>query len=136
MSRGARLLLLSLFAACGDDATMPPQGFGTSPLTRAQGQSLGVALFTSPQPPERGALEGRLVLTDSKGDRVEGVNVTVTPWMPEHGHGSSVMPTVDSDGSGGFIISNLYLAMPGTWQLRVSVSGAVTDELVPSFDIP
>jgi hypothetical protein len=134
MRRALPLLLLA-FCACGD-TSLGPTGFGADPLAMAKGQHLSAALFTSPQPPERGQLEGKLVLTDLTGAHVEGVTLTVTPWMPEHGHGSSVVPTVDPDGMGGFVISNLFLAMPGTWQLRVDVSGAVTDELVPSFDIP
>jgi hypothetical protein len=136
-----RTLLLPLLigagalGACGDAAPGTP-GFGSTPLASAQGQRLSVAVFTAPQPPERGEVMGRLVFTDPAGAMTDGVAVTVTPWMPEHGHGTSVMPTVEPDGAGGFLISNLYLAMPGTWQLRVNVSGAVTDELVPSFDIP
>jgi hypothetical protein len=135
MRRALPALLLLGLSACGDTSE-GSTGFGTTPLAMATGQELTVAVFTSPQPPERGQVGGRLLFTDKSGTRVEGVTVAVTPWMPEHGHGSSVTPTVDSDGMGGFVISNLFLAMPGTWQLRVDVSGSVTDELVPSFDIP
>jgi hypothetical protein len=128
------LPLLVLLSGCGEG---PEQslGFGTSPLTTSDGQTLHAAVFTSPQPPQRGLDEARLTLTRRDGQPLEGVMLTVTPWMPEHGHGTSVAPTVMANGDGTWTVSNLYLAMAGQWQLRIDVSGAVNDELVPSFDI-
>jgi hypothetical protein len=132
MRRAALWLLLW---GCGD-----PSGgsttFGTSPLTSADGHALHMTLFTAPQPPERGQNQSRLVFTDENGAPVEGLTLSVTPWMPEHGHGSAVTPDVQLEDAGTFTVTNLYLPMPGTWQLRIDVSGAVTDELVPAFDIP
>jgi hypothetical protein len=129
------LPLLVWLAGCGD-APEQHTGFGTSPLTTTEGQAVHAALFTSPQPPERGLDEAKLRLTGADGQPLDGLTLTVTPWMPEHGHGTSVSPTVTPIGDGTWTVSNLYLAMPGQWQLRVDVSGAVNDELVASFDIP
>lgn len=124
-----------VLAGCGDGAAQNV-GFGTSPLTTTDGQAVHAALFTSPQPPERGLNEAKLTLTGAAGQPLDGLMLTVTPWMPQHGHGTSVSPTVTPNGNGTWTVSNLYLAMPGQWQLRVDVSGAVNDELVASFDIP
>ena len=79
----------------------------------------------------------RLDLTDAAGGGpVDGLTVSVQPWMPAHGHGTSIVPSVMPMGSGAYEIDDVYLYMAGTWQVRIAFSGTESDTAVPSFDIP
>src|ERR1700693_829583 len=86
--------------------------------------------------PTRGANAFRYVITDSSGAPVEGVQLTVTPWMPDMGHRSDVTPKVTAAGAGAFMITDVYFAMPGRWDLISNFSGRVTDAAKPSLQIP
>jgi hypothetical protein len=35
-----------------------------------------------------------------------------------------------------YVLTNVGLFMPGTWELRTSIAGAITDHTAPSFEIP
>jgi len=76
------------------------------------------------------------VITDSSGAPVDGLLVTVAPWMPDMGHGSSVTPAVTAAGGGAYVITDVYFPMPGRWDLITSFAGPVTDAVKPSFQIP
>ena len=75
-----------------------------------------------------------LHVTDDKGANLEGAQVEITPWMPEHGHGALWPPTVVEKGKG------LYravapLTMAGHWELRIRIQkGDRQDSTV--FDFP
>jgi hypothetical protein len=47
-------------------------------------------------------------------------SLELVPWMPAMGHGTSVVPIVERDATG-FVVSNLALTMPGTWELRCTL---------------
>jgi hypothetical protein len=67
---------------------------------------------------------------------VDGLRVDVVPWMPVMGHGTSVIPTVTPSGRGIYVITNVYLYMPGRWELRSKFSDGVQDSAAPTFDVP
>src|SRR5438128_2494840 len=48
----------------------------------------------APAPPAKGTNELTIEVLDSAGNPVDGATVTVTPFMPDHGHGSAVVPIV------------------------------------------
>jgi len=59
---------------------------------------LVVALMSAtPSPPDVGDNTWVLEVTDSAGNPVAGCEGTVTPWMPDHGHGLSTAPTWSED---------------------------------------
>lgn len=92
------------------------------------GQSLTIELRTAPaQPPERGVVTAQLRVTDPGGTPRNGLAIDVVPWMPAHGHGSSVAPVVTDTGDGMYRIDRLQLPMPGMWQLRVAMRGTDLD---------
>ena len=62
-----------------------------------------------------------LEVADAAGKPVDGATLSVTPFMPDHGHGSSVKPTVTREGGGTYDVTNVYLPMPGLWRLTVTV---------------
>ena len=84
-------------------------------------------MSSDPGPPLRGTNVWELKVLDGTGAPVTGATLTVVPFMPEHGHGSSVVPTVSAD-SDAYKITNLYLFMPGLWRVTITATaGQVTD---------
>jgi hypothetical protein len=125
--------------ACGGVAPNPSHpSFSGVPLVTLPSASgaLRVAVRSSPQPPSRGLSLFELTLTDDSGAPAAGLVLAVQPWMPAMGHGTSVVPEVAETAPGVYEVSNVVLAMPGTWQLRTSVSGSQADTFAPSFEIP
>ncbi|MCK6569650.1 FixH family protein [Myxococcota bacterium] len=75
-------------------------------------------------------------VTDLEGEPVTGAVVTVTPFMPAHGHGSPETPAVVDVGGGRYRADNVVLHMPGTWQLTLrAVVGARAGERVVGFEL-
>jgi hypothetical protein len=75
-------------------------------------------------------------LLDAAGNPVDGATIVVTPWMPDHAHGSAVKPVVTSLGGGKYAIDKVYLAMAGLWQIKVGVqpaSGGALQEAMFQF---
>lgn len=101
---------------------------------------LGALQFTlvqsDPAPPGKGTNTWTLKLQDKSGNPVTGATVTARPLMPDHGHGTSVVPQVTPAADGTYGIAPLYLFMAGLWQITLNVqAGATTDVAVFSFCI-
>jgi hypothetical protein len=62
-----------------------------------------------------------MIVHDSEDHDVMGAEVTVTPWMPEMGHGAKEEPKVMERGGGLYSAENVDISMPGLWELRVKV---------------
>ncbi len=74
-----------------------------------------------------------LSITDATGMNVERAKVEITPWMPEHGHGSLWPPTITEQGKGRYR-AVIALTMAGHWQLKVAVrKGDLEDSTVFEF---
>lgn len=74
-----------------------------------------------------------LHVTDDKGADVEGAQVEITPWMPEHDHGALWPPTVVEKGKG-LYRAVIPLTMAGHWELRVRIQkGDRRDSTVLDF---
>jgi hypothetical protein len=64
-----------------------------------------------------------------------GAVVTITPWMPDMGHGVTVEPEIKEKGGGLYAAENVGFSMTGRWELRITVKkGGVEDTVV--FDFP
>ncbi len=63
-----------------------------------------------------------LIIHDSKDRDVIGATVTITPWMPEMGHGVSDEPVIEEKGGGLYTARNIFIIMGGLWELRITVS--------------
>jgi hypothetical protein len=85
---------------------------------------------TSPQPPSRGAIAALLTVR-CDGAPADGLALHMTPWMPAMGHGTSTEPTISARGNGDYVIDDLVLPMPGTWELRVSTSDGAEPTVLP-----
>jgi hypothetical protein len=103
-------------------------------VTSDSGQ-LRVELTTS-SPPVVGTDQLEMSVTKvADGTPLDGMTVTIIPFMPSMEHGTSVVPTVTALGEGKYRVTNLYLFMPGTWELQTSFSGPMSDHAEPTFEL-
>jgi len=113
------------------DTTSSPFTSVTSRQNRAQ-----LTIHTpSNQPLSRGVNSLAIAIVDEQGTPIEGVQLTVTPWMLNHGHGASVKPTVEPQADGIYVLTNVSFFMPGVWSLRIKMAGPLNDEAVVTFSI-
>jgi hypothetical protein len=113
--------------------------FPEAPLTilTTGGSALRIEVRTAPdQPPKRGLISVEYRVTDAAGKPVDGLALGVQPWMPEMGHGASTKPSIEAMGEGRYVISNVAFVMPGQWELRTSIAGAINDSATVGFQIP
>ena len=89
-----------------------------------------------PAPPAKGLNAWTLALTDATGSPMSGATITVKPYMPDHGHGSSIVPAVTPmSAAGTYQVTLLDLFMAGIWTVTFTItppSGPV-ESLVFSF---
>ena len=110
-------------------------------VTAADG-AVTIAVRWSWSPPVVGYDAGELTLTDPSGAPMSGYTLSVVPWMPAHGHGASVAPTVNETSPGVYVAAPLDFYMSGSWELLTSITGpadaaaAFHDSAQPSVDIP
>jgi hypothetical protein len=97
-----------------------------------------VLVSSDPAPPDKGENVFTVSITDVDSDiGIDGATVIVTPYMPEHGHGTtpadfSTEPTGDA---GTYQSEAIDLFMGGLWELTFSASSgdAVLDETTFTF---
>ena len=90
---------------------------------------------SDPAPPVRGGNTWILKLTDASGKPMAGVMPSVVPFMPDHGHGSTVKPTIMDSGDGSYTIDNVYLFMGGVWRVTIVPTGSA-DSVAFFFCVP
>ena len=95
-----------------------------------------IAFKAAPAQPVVGYDAAQLAISDPSGSPVSGLSLSIVPWMPAHGHGTSVNPTVTETAPGIFVATPLYLFMPGSWELRMTIAGSVDDTAKAAFEIP
>ena len=105
------LAALSLFSACSvestapepsgpcSDATLAPDEYVAGLMRAGKNGTVGVKLLDAlPAPPAAGANEWEAQLVDASNAPLPDATITkVRLWMPSHGHGSGVTPTVTLD---------------------------------------
>jgi hypothetical protein len=132
--------MLACLLACGGVPPAPevPESFPTAALTAVDSAAGGlhIELRSAPEPLVRGQNVGQIRVTDGNGQPVDGLTLTLFPWMPSHAHGTSVQPAVTPAGAGVFIANPLYLFMAGQWELRMTFEGGVHDTATAIVDIP
>jgi hypothetical protein len=137
-------------AACSSDPEPAPTPAQTSScaqearadrylvgLQKKTSGGLSVSLMTAePAPPAKGNNAWTLQLFDASGAPIEGADVSLTPYMPDHAHGSAVKPEVKAQGGGNYGVSRIYLPMSGFWEFTVTVvRGGVSEEAKFGFCI-
>lgn len=132
--------LAAVLAACSSSSggSGTPAPYSGPPVATAASKSgtLSVAVRLSQQPPYAGDLDAELTITETAGNTpVDGLTLQIKPWMPQMKHGTSVTPTATAEGGGKYLVTGLYLFMPGIWELQTTLSGAKTDSVDPQFDV-
>ncbi len=133
------------------DGGVPPDGSDVISCTRDPRADTYVANLVKPgkaglltftlvsgdiAPPGRGSNAWVVKITDAGGRPVTDAKLVAKPFMPDHGHGTSIVPQIASRGDGTYTVAPLYLFMPGLWQITfTSTAGANTDSAIYSFCI-
>jgi len=136
------VLIGCLLSACGGSASGTcdtSSSFSGSPFmtgVKSSSGNLTLALSSAPtSPPQRGNGSLEYLITDASGRPVDGLDLTVVPWMVQMGHGTSVSPCVVPKGNGVYQVNGVYLFMAGEWQMQTTVSGAATDSFAPTIQV-
>ncbi len=130
------ILVSLLVAACGACSSgSGASGSGAFPISVvSDSKALHIELGASPLPAVGTNTVELTVTRFSDGAPLDGFPVDVVPCMPARHPGTST-PTVTPEGEGKYRVSELYFFMPGTWVLKTSFSGPVSDHAEPEFEI-
>jgi hypothetical protein len=94
-----------------------------------------------PAPPansDKNAWTVRLTDTSTEAAApIEGANLIVAPYMPQHGHGAPNIPATE-EGGGSYTLSPIYLKMTGLWEvtLKATPAGGPESRVMFRFCIP
>jgi hypothetical protein len=91
------------------------------------------ATFVSadPAPPQRGDNSWVVSLSDSNGAALDGLEIAVTPMMPDHGHGTPVVAEVTETGNAGeYSVTPVNLFMVGYWEVAFDVTAGDEQDTV------
>jgi hypothetical protein len=134
--KSPHLLSVAIFATgLAGCSAAGPGSQGALPLTVTSDAHLLSVEVSATTEPVVGTNTVELTLTRmSDGAPQDGLEVSIVPWMPAMDHGTST-PTVTPKGHGRYEVSDLYLFMPGTWVLKATFSGPMSDHAEPEFQI-
>lgn len=96
-------------------------------------------LSSDPAPPSRGDNTWIVALSTmaAPATPVTGAAMSVTPFMPDHEHGSGkavvITPMTEA---GQYQLEPVNLWMPGLWEVRIQVTGVDGDRAVFKFCLP
>ncbi len=87
---------------------------------------------SDPTPPGVGANRWTLsALTPTEQEPVPDCSMTATPYMPDHGHGSTNTPTTEpAETDGTYVLDNIQFLMPGYWETTIAVSCPEIDDTI------
>jgi YtkA-like len=123
------------------DCSHDPRAMNYAPglsVTSTGKQMKFTLLSSDPAPPARGTDTWKVAVANASGQPLTALALQVLPFMPDHAHGSSVTPTVSTNQDGTYTVSNLYLFMPGIWQITFGATppGGTADSAVYYFCVP
>ena len=145
-----QLLGLVVLAACGRSKTNVAKHDSCETETRKDAVVVGLhehgaanvldfALTSiKPMPPARGDNTWVVQITTiAAGSPITDATVTMTPFKPDHGHGSPIKVNVAATTAGQYQLSPINLWMPGYWEATIHASqGPTSDSAVFKFCIP
>lgn len=143
-------LLFGALGACGDSNTAstsddggavcsPASSFPSVALTTVTGDkgNVRVEFRSAPEPTITAGQQCiEVVVRDAtSGNTIDGLSVTMIPWMPAMQHGASITPVVTPLGEGRYVFTNVVLSMLGEWELQTHLSGEASDSVEPTFNV-
>jgi len=111
---------------CQNDPRVMSYAPGLS-VTSTTGTRKYVLLSADPAPPARGTDTWSIKITDASGTAQPGLTVGVLPFMPDHGHGTSVNAVVTGGSDGTYTVAPLYFFMPGVWRITFWIGSNQAD---------
>ncbi len=111
---------------CQNDPRAMTYASGLS-VTSTSGTRKYVLLSANPAPPARGTDTWSIKITDAGGTAQPGLTVGVLPFMPDHGHGTSVNASVTANQDGTYTVAPLYFFMPGVWRITFWIGSNQAD---------
>jgi hypothetical protein len=95
-----------------------------------------------PGPPVKGNNSWTIEIDDSaSGAPLDLLAVSVTPWMPDHGHGTQPVIVAPTGAAGQYGLMPVYLYMSGFWQVQIGIkstagAAATQDQAILPICIP
>lgn len=140
-------LALTICAACstGGEATPPPTAkfcagdprvaaFAIGATSTGAANAMKVTLSAAqPSAIVQGVNDWTFDVASPAGAPLDGLTLAVKPTMPDHGHGSSTIPTVTALGGGRYRATGISLPMRGVWSIAIVATGAVNDAATFNF---
>lgn len=99
-------------------------------------------LSSLPGPPIKGQNNWMIEVDQTAvGTPLDGLDVTVAPFMPDHQHPSTRQVVVTPAGAGNYDLNPVYLYMSGLWEVRMTIvsptlAGGTTDVATIPICIP
>lgn len=111
------------FVTCANEPRALPYQAGMAVMS-SEGGALTVKLLSStPAPPIKGQNTWVIEIADTaSGMALEGLDVTVEPYMPDHMH-STTRVVVEPTAPATYTLRPVYLYMSGLWEVRMTIAG-------------
>jgi YtkA-like len=127
-------LHMAALLGCGGESA-PSVPSEPMPL-EAESVGMSGTMVITPWPARVGNNALSLTLLDDEGAPLEGAAISVSPWMPAHGHGSRDVVAEEAD-AGTYETKRLVFNMAGRWQIRVGVdTGEGEQQLLGTIEVP
>ena len=94
-----------------------------------------IAVEILPWPLSQGVQTVIYTITDAFGQPVTCAHLTVVPWMPAMGHGTSSLPKVTEIAAGVYEATDVVFSMAGRWELRNHIEAPADANFTVSFTI-
>ena len=125
----------AMFEDCKDDPRVDAYVAGMQE-TSVAGRFLVKLLSSEPGPPTKGNNTWTIEVTDAAAAPQPGMSVVVDPFMPDHGHGTSVEAVVEPLGQPGqYRLSPVNLFMDGVWEVRLLLSSPAGTQDTATFNL-
>ena len=113
------------FLTCETDPRAVPYHAGMEVESSAQPPVFRLRLVESvPGPPVKGRNTWTVEVEEiATGAALDNLELSVTPYMPDHMHGTTPV-VVTPVGGGAYTLAPVYLYMSGVWQVRFTIVGS------------
>lgn len=134
-----RLALALLLSACGaGDDTSAPDATNCNADGRGETFTAGMMktgamtgmqftlVSSDPAPPARPDNTWVIAIADSTGAPLDGATMSVKPFMPDHNHGTGIVPSITpvAGTPGTYQAKPVNLFMPGVWEITITARPA------------
>jgi hypothetical protein len=123
------------FLTCATETRAMPYQAGMS-VTSLSGFFTVKLLSSTPGPPIKGQNRWVVEIDDStSGAPLEQVELTASPFMPDHKHPTQRSAVVTPAGSGTYILNPVYLFMSGYWEVSLNISAPTVASGAPDLAV-